>query len=86
MNTLVKSPGSANSNVSGVDNPDMTTNKMNLLQAVNSALDTAMKANPRVVCLGKILANSVASSEPPVTSKKNTVHCAALIPLLRNRA
>lgn len=53
MNTLVKSPGSANSNVSGVDNPDMTTNKMNLLQAVNSALDTAMKANPRVVCLGE---------------------------------
>ncbi|MDC3261390.1 alpha-ketoacid dehydrogenase subunit beta [bacterium] len=31
----------------------MTTNKMNLLQAVNSALDTAMKANPRVVCLGE---------------------------------
>ena len=53
MNTLVKSPGNANSNVSGVDNPDMTTNKMNLLQAVNSALDTAMKANPRVVCLGE---------------------------------
>jgi 2-oxoisovalerate dehydrogenase E1 component beta subunit len=53
MNTLVKSPGNANSNVSGVDNPDMTTSKMNLLQAVNSALDTAMKANPRVVCLGE---------------------------------
>lgn len=53
MNTLVKSPGSANSNVSGVDNPDMNTSKMNLLQAVNSALDTAMKANPRVVCLGE---------------------------------
>jgi 2-oxoisovalerate dehydrogenase E1 component beta subunit len=53
MNTLVKSPGNANSNVSGVDNPDMNTNKMNLLQAVNSALDTAMKANPRVVCLGE---------------------------------
>jgi 2-oxoisovalerate dehydrogenase E1 component beta subunit len=53
MNTLVKSPGSANSNVSGVDNPDMSTSKMNLLQAVNSALDTAMKANPRVVCLGE---------------------------------
>jgi 2-oxoisovalerate dehydrogenase E1 component beta subunit len=53
MNTLVKSPGNANSNVSGVDNPDMNTSKMNLLQAVNSALDTAMKANPRVVCLGE---------------------------------
>jgi 2-oxoisovalerate dehydrogenase E1 component beta subunit len=53
MNTLVKSPGNANSNVSGVDNPDMSTSKMNLLQAVNSALDTAMKANPRVVCLGE---------------------------------
>jgi len=53
MNTLVKSPGNANSNVSGIDNPDMSTSKMNLLQAVNSALDTAMKANPRVVCLGE---------------------------------
>ena len=53
MNTLVKSPGNANSNVSGVDNPDMSTSKMNFLQAVNSALDTAMKANPRVVCLGE---------------------------------
>ena len=31
----------------------MTTTKMNLLQAVNSALDTAMTANPRVVCLGE---------------------------------
>ena len=32
---------------------DIGTSKLNLLQAVNSALDTAMTVDPRVVCLGE---------------------------------
>ena len=30
-----------------------TTTRMTLLQAVNNALDTAMSADPKVVCLGQ---------------------------------
>lgn len=32
---------------------EITTTRMNLLQAVNGALDTAMATDPRVVCLGE---------------------------------
>jgi len=32
---------------------DMTTTRMNLLQAVNSGLDTAMAADEKVICLGE---------------------------------
>ena len=32
---------------------EMKTSRMNLLQAVNSALDTAMSGDQRVVCLGE---------------------------------
>ena len=53
MNTPVKGQISSNSDVPASETTAMTTTKMNLLQAVNSALDTAMTANPRVVCLGE---------------------------------
>lgn len=46
MNSPIKDP-TLNSTAS----PSKTT--INLLQAVNSALDTAMSADPRVVCLGE---------------------------------
>jgi 2-oxoisovalerate dehydrogenase E1 component beta subunit len=55
MNAPLKSQGNSNSisNAPVSETKAMTTTKMNLLQAVNSALDTAMMANRRVVCLGE---------------------------------
>ena len=46
MNSSVKDPAIGNT-------ASPTTTRINLLQAVNSALDTAMSVDPRVVCLGE---------------------------------
>ncbi len=46
MNSSVKDQATGNT-------ASPTTTRINLLQAVNSALDTAMSVDPRVVCLGE---------------------------------
>jgi 2-oxoisovalerate dehydrogenase E1 component beta subunit len=46
VNSSVKDPAIGNT-------ASPTTTRINLLQAVNSALDTAMSVDPRVVCLGE---------------------------------
>ena len=52
--------------------------KMNMLQAINNALDTAMAEDERVLCFGEDVGVLAAYSVPPVTCNRNTAKPAAL--------
>ena len=54
--------------------------KINLLQAVNSALDTAMDADSRVVCLGEDIGEFGGVFAPQVNFKKSMASSVVLIP------
>ena len=60
--------------------------KMNLLQAINNALITAMTEDEKVMALVKTLAILVACSVQPVTFKKNFARRVALTRRLLNKA